>query len=1445
MTHNRYVRTNCPETLRFQQVGIQDSRVMPARLTLLLTFCGLFLVGSGQDFLRYTCSTDCQPALLTEPGDTLLACDDALPPFGEILAEACPDTAVSQTVGLELDATTVTRYSVETAFGDGVDWALWLGGFDAMGHGASEHFVPHGDGVHLELYANGTARFSGEVRNDTDPDQQFELDVFLQYRADYDEWTAQGRLPKDDLGLGAYVDWNYFELVDTLSRLIGRGDFEGDMLYLDHMPTSRLFGFQMGVDGANNRNTNMGISGWFWYRGMIAGADVVGTGDINADLTNEETEEVACPVVEEYRRVRMAWSECGHDIHHNTIQRLDEEAPVFLSIPALESADCTQLPDTPGVAAFDLFDACGSDLTLVVSSDVVTGPPCNQILTRTWTLSDACTNSVDTVQTIALVDTTGPTFTVMDTTLVCDEWDNYMPFEIDPEDNCSPAESVTWTFSDTVTSGFYPFQFTLDRIYSATDLCGNVTVDTMTIDVIDTVAPTWVFLPPDTTILCDEWENYTIIQPIVEDNCDPSPEGPAGGGASDTTITEGECFGEFLVELTFEFEDMSGNTISYVQLINAVDTIPPTFPYFPPDTVLDCTETYPQPGDSAIWMATAADNFCPFEVTWTDSLAAGSCAGADTLFRTFTAIDDCENTTTQVQILVRQDTLAPFITDLPEDTLIACGSDLPELIFGAVDNCSGVDSTWISVETLDLGPLSESCPVVERLQRTAYAMDGCGNVAQAIQMVDIIDTLGPVITLMDTTIACDLWAEFVADTPMVLDACTGTADVALTFEDEVVDGIFPVDFTLHRVFTATDACGNASMDTMVIDVIDTVAPILVEVPLDTTILCDQWEDYIIVPPALEDNCDTSSTFAGGWMTDIIEGECIGDYVVLVNFEYADLSGNAVTYVQTITVVDTIAPTFVYFPMDTALACDEAYPLPTDSSIYMAMAEDNCSPLDITWADSLVTGACQGTDTLFRTFTAIDDCGNTTTQVQTLFHIDTVGPVIDVMSIPEPVTIQCMDALPTDVPMAEDACSDMPLLLVSADTTGGEGLCAGGIEVTRTFTFTDACGNTSMASQLVTVVDTVAPEFEELPEPATYYCEEVIPTCFDFDVQAFDGCCETTVTCEEEIISTDCPGTYSVNLTFTATDENDNAATALVVYEVVDTIAPVIGILPNDTTINCAVAETTPTLDSTFFAVEDGCNPWTFAVTTTFEGQEDNPCNYTRIDAYVFTDCNGNAATFDHILTVQDTTGPNIVAVPSDLFLACPQEVPEFDTSLPVSEWADDVLDLQITDECNGDLSEVTATYEDVLAVSVDATHYTLTRKWTFFDHCNNPTEYDQVIDVNEPDLELPNAFSPGGDGIGNGFNDTYVIGNLGLTDDESGYYPPCYWDGDSQSRYFQVFNRWGTLVYETEAGQLYRNDWDGRSSVTGDALPDGTYFVLLILGNGRQWGTFVDLRNDQ
>lgn len=80
-------------------------------------------------------------------------------------------------------------------------------------------------------------------------------------------------------------------------------------------------------------------------------------------------------------------------------------------------------------------------------------------------------------------------------------------------------------------------------------------------------------------------------------------------------------------------------------------------------------------------------------------------------------------------------------------------------------------------------------------------------------------------------------------------------------------------------------------------------------------------------------------------------------------------------------------------------------------------------------------------------------------------------------------------------------------------------------------------------------------------------------------------------------------------------------------------------------------------------------------------------------------------------------------------------------------------------------------------------------------------------------LELPDAFSPNGDGI----NDTYNI--QGIT----------VFPGNK----FSVFNRWGIVVFEATD---YTNNWDGTSAVLGglggENLPVGTYFYVLDLGNG-------------
>jgi len=93
--------------------------------------------------------------------------------------------------------------------------------------------------------------------------------------------------------------------------------------------------------------------------------------------------------------------------------------------------------------------------------------------------------------------------------------------------------------------------------------------------------------------------------------------------------------------------------------------------------------------------------------------------------------------------------------------------------------------------------------------------------------------------------------------------------------------------------------------------------------------------------------------------------------------------------------------------------------------------------------------------------------------------------------------------------------------------------------------------------------------------------------------------------------------------------------------------------------------------------------------------------------------------------------------------------------------------------------------------------------------------YDQMCD-----LELPDAFSPNGDG----FNDGYVIRGI------EGY----------PINLFRVFNRWGNEVYKK--ANYENGQWFGQNT-DNELLPEGTYFVILEVKDiSFKKSTFVDLR---
>ena len=132
----------------------------------------------------------------------------------------------------------------------------------------------------------------------------------------------------------------------------------------------------------------------------------------------------------------------------------------------------------------------------------------------------------------------------------------------------------------------------------------------------------------------------------------------------------------------------------------------------------------------------------------------------------------------------------------------------------------------------------------------------------------------------------------------------------------------------------------------------------------------------------------------------------------------------------------------------------------------------------------IAGDCDGNYTIERTFTATDDCGNSTSATQTITVQDTTAP--EFTSVPADYTAECSDEMPLDDASASDNCSDVSIE-VASETIAGD--AAGNYTVVRTFTATDDCGNSTSATQTITVEDTTAPEFTSIPADYTAECSD--------------------------------------------------------------------------------------------------------------------------------------------------------------------------------------------------------------------------------------------------------------------------------------------------------------------------------------------------------------------
>ncbi|WP_206733887.1 gliding motility-associated C-terminal domain-containing protein [Flavobacterium stagni] len=820
---------------------------------------------------------------------------------------------------------------------------------------------------------------------------------------------------------------------------------------------------------------------------------------------NEVTTAGNCASNYTLTRTWTATDACGNTTTATQVVTVqDTTAPTFVeATPANVTVECSNVPAAVTMTATDNCGAANVTFNEVTAAGNCAG---NYTLTRTWTATDACGNTTTATQVVTVQDTTAPTFVEATPANVTVECSNVpAAATMTATDNCGAA---TVTFNEVTAAGNCAGNYTLTRTWTATDACGNTTTATQVVTVQDTTAPSFVeATPANVTVECSNVPAAATM--TATDNC----------GTANVTFNEvtaaGNCASNYTLTRTWTATDACGNTTTATQVVTVQDTTAPTFVEATPANVtVECSNV------PAAATMTATDNCGAATVTFNEVTAAGNCAGNYTLTRTWTATDACGNTTTATQVVTVQDTTAPtFVEATPANVTVECSNVPAAATMTATDNCGAATVTFNEVTT------AGNCASNYTLTRTWTATDACGNTTTATQVVTVQDTTAPTFveaTPANVTVECSNVPA--AATLTATDNC-GAANV--TFNEVTTAGNCASNYTLTRTWTATDACGNTTTATQVVTVQDTTAPTFVEaLPTDVTVECTSIPE--LVELTATDNCGTATVT---FNQTTVAGSCPNNYTLVRTWTGTDECGNTVTHSQNITVQDTTAPTFVEtLPTNVTVECSN---VPAAATL---TASDYCGTATVTFNEATIAGSCPGAYTLTRTWTASDVCGNTTTHVQTITVQDTTAPVF-VGTLPTNATAQC-DNVPSAATLtATDSCG---AATVTFNETSTAGSCPSAYTLTRTWTATDACGNTTTHTQIVNVVDTVAPQI------ATPYLAVVNVNCDAIptvpQLQFTDNCSTTVIVAYNETTSPTQNGVYTIVRTWTVSDACNNTNT---------------------------------------------------------------------------------------------------------------------------------------------------------------------------------------------------------------------------------------------------------------------------------------------------------------
>ena len=965
-----------------------------------------------------------------------------------------------------------------------------------------------------------------------------------------------------------------------------------------------------------------------------------------------------------------------------TVTVSDDDAPI-LTCPANATLNtniaCTYV-GTIGTAT--ATDNCDSSVT--VTNNAPAAFPIGTT-TVTWTATDDAGNATTCTQTVTISDDDDPILTcpanaTLNTNTAC----TYVGTigTATATDNCDSSVTVTNNAPAAFPIG------TTTVTWTATDDAGNATTCTQTVTVSDDDAPVITEAGENTTIYCPNLPVFT--PPTATDNC-----GIATINIVSDIITPGSCSSTYSRTITWDATDENNNHSKTVsQTINVEDITAPTFNVpanitlnagencavnLNPDTIGTVTnisdacddsptvtyidsECFGNFTESSVNAGTG--NYFNFEISGYDDLTAKNIQKVALAFETNQGKGRVEFTLVspsgQAVVLV-----GPYCnggdcdTSNPGNTELYLPDFYPNNSGYTQWNNSNAITSGVSVNVIPNGNLS--------------ATNTINNVTSYVSSFE--DLTGP----MNGT-----W--------FIYGKKVGNELGNIRFKSVCLTPIStcPSNKVISRIWTVTDECGNAASAQQTIKIQDITAPVIALLPATSTISCPAMPEF--TQAIATDNCSSNVNLTSADVTT--NGDCANSYSVTRTWTATDACGNTSTASQTINVQDITAPVIDALPEVTTINC------PDTPEFAVATATDECgSTFSLTSADVTTNGACAGSYSVTRTWTATDACGNTATASQTINVQDITAPVIE--ALPETSTINCPATPEFAVAKATDECGST-FSLTSADVTTN-GACAGSYSVTRTWTATDACGNTATASQTINVQDTTAPEFviANLPN-VTGQCSATITVA----PTAIDACAGTITATTTDPLAYSTQGTHTV--TWTYNDGNGNTASQTQTVVIEDTYNPTI--TAPATVEVVADAETGEATDVILGkpTTADNCS----VASVTNDAPLSFPIGETTV-TWTVTDGNGNTATATQTVIVIDSTQPVIATLPETSTIDC--------TETPV--FAD-----AIATDTSG---FVDLTYEDVTTKGECEGSYSVTRTWTATDDNGNISYASQTINVQD------------------------------------------------------------------------------------------------------------------